>query len=369
MILTALLLFGAGALLIVGLTTLSNVLLFPRLGQAGTLSTQRATAVSVLIPARDEADVIGDTVRAWLEQRDVDFELLILDDQSSDGTAAEATRAAGDDPRLRIIPGRPLPPGWLGKNWACHQLSQAATGDILLFTDADVQWVPGALAALVADMDRLSADMLTIWPTQQTITWPERLVVPLMALAILGYLPILAVHYLPWPIFAAANGQCLSFRRATYERVGGHQTVAGEVVEDVMLARRVKAAGLNLRMADGNQLVNCRMYHGWPDVRDGFAKNILSGHGGSVLFLLASTLFHWAVFLLPWVLWPLNGWFAAVAAGGVAIRALTAAFTHQRVIDALLMPVSVVLMTIIAGRAIWWHYRGGPRWKGRVARV
>lgn len=369
MILSAVLFAGAFALFIIGLTALSNVALFPRLTRQTEVASDAAPTVSVLIPARDEAAVIDATVRTWLNQRDIRFELLILDDHSSDGTAAVALQAAGDDPRLRIIPGQPLPRGWLGKNWACHQLSQAAAADILLFTDADVRWTPDALAAVIGEMERLAADMLTVWPTQQTVSWSERLVVPLLALAILGYLPIVGVHYLPWPVFAAANGQCLIFTRTVYDRAGGHQGVAGEVLEDVMLARRVKAAGLRLRMADGNRLVGCRMYHNWPEVRDGFAKNILSGHAGSVLFLLVSTVFHWVVFVLPWLLWPLNGWFAAVAAGGVAIRALTAAFTRQRVMDAVLMPVSVVLMTIITARAIWWHFRGGPLWKGRVARV
>jgi chlorobactene glucosyltransferase len=363
------LLFTALALFIIGVTVLSNVVLFPRLGQQPGPGTSGSPLVSVLIPARDEAAVIGDTVAAWLGQTYGAFELILLDDQSSDGTAAVARRAAAGDTRLRIIDGQPLPPGWLGKNWACHQLSQAAAGDLLLFSDADVHWQPGGLGALIDGAARLEADMGTVWPTQQTVTWSERLVVPLMALAILGYLPIIAVHYLPWPAFAAANGQCLLFRRAAYERVGGHAAVAGEVVEDVVLARRIKAAGLRLRMIDGNRLVGCRMYRDWPGVRDGFAKNILSGHAGSVPFLALSTLFHWTVFVLPWLLWPLNSWFALLAGGGVLIRALTAAFTRQRMLDALFLPVSVVLMTFIAGRAVWWHYRGGPRWKGRVARV
>lgn len=364
----ALLVFVALALFVVGLTVLSNLFFFPRLGsRAGAAGTD--PLVSVLIPARNEAAVIGETVERWLSQTYGPIEVIILDDQSTDGTAEIIREAAAGDPRLRLIAGEPLPSGWLGKNWACHQLSQAAGGDLLLFADADVGWHPEALAALVNDAGQLRADMLTVWPTQQTITWAERLVVPLMALAIMGYLPIIAVHYLRWPVFAAANGQCLAFRRDTYDRVGGHAAVASEVVEDVVLARRVKASGQRLRMVDGNRLVGCRMYRNWPEVRDGFAKNILSGHAGSVIFLGASTIFHWVVFVLPWLLWPLNGWFAALAAAGVGVRALTAAFTRQRVVDALFMPVSVVMMTVIAGRAVWWHYHGGPLWKGRVARV
>jgi chlorobactene glucosyltransferase len=363
------LLFIALALSIIGVTALSNVVLFPRLGRQTGPGANGSPLVSVLIPARDEAAVIGDTVSAWLGQTYKSFELILLDDQSSDGTAAAARRDAAGDTRLRIIDGQPLPSGWLGKNWACHQLSQAAAGELLLFSDADVHWQPGGLQALIDGATRLEADMATVWPTQQSVTWSERLVVPLMALAILGYLPVIAVHYLPWPVFAAANGQCLLFRRAAYDRVGGHAAVAGEVVEDVMLARRIKAAGLRLRMMDGNRLVGCRMYTSWPGVRDGFAKNILSGHAGSVPFLALSTMFHWTIFVLPWLLWPFNSWFAFLAGVGVLIRGLTAAFTRQRLLDALLMPVSVLLMTLIAGRAVWWHYRGGPLWKGRVARV
>lgn len=369
--LTLMLAFIGLALFIIGFTTVANLVTFPRLGRQSIspAPVDPLPLVSILIPARDEAAVIGSTVRSLLGQTYPNIELLVLDDQSSDGTAAAAEAAAGGSDALRVLPGKSLPDGWLGKNWACQQLAEAATGDLLLFTDADVRWRPDAVAALVADGDAMQADLLTVWPTQETVTWPERLVVPLMALAILGYLPLVAVHYLPWSMFAAANGQCLCFRRPTYDSIGGHAAVAGEVVEDVALARRVKAAGGRLRMADGNERIGCRMYEDWPEVRDGFAKNILSGHGGSVLFLLLSTVFHWMVFVLPWLLMVVDWRFGLAVAAGVAIRAATAAFTHQRVFDALLMPVSVVLMTLIAGRAIWWHWRGGPVWKGRVARV
>lgn len=366
---TLLLTFVAAALFIIGLTTLANLLTFPRLGRPPQPLPVAPPKASVLIPARDEAGVIGATVSALLAQDYSDFEVVLLDDQSSDGTAQVALAAAGGDPRLRVLTGRPLPDGWLGKNWACEQLAEAADGDLLVFTDADVCWEPRALAALAGELSANGCDLLTVWPTQRTETMAERLVVPLMALAILGYLPALAVHVLPWPAFAAANGQCLAFRRDAYATVGGHAAVRAEVVEDVALARRIKAAGLRLRMADGAGLIGCRMYHNWPEVRDGYAKNILSGHAGSVPFLLLSTFFHWAVFLLPWLLWPWDWRFAGLAAIGVAIRAVTASFTWQRARDALLMPVSVLLMTAIAFRSIVWHYRGGPRWKGRVARV
>jgi chlorobactene glucosyltransferase len=277
---TVLAVIASLALFILWLTAVTNLFFFPRLaeGKPGT-----TPLVSILIPARNEGPTIGQTIASLRRQSYTDFELLVLDDESDDDTAAQVRRAAGDDGRCRLLSGQPLPAGWLGKNWACHQLAQAARGDYLLFSDADVHWRPEALDGLLALAEREQSDLLTIWPTQQTVTWSERLVVPLMALAILAYLPVLPVHHTRWRAFAAANGQCLLFRRAAYDRSGGHAAVRDDIVEDVTLARRVKAASGRLRMADGGGLISCRMYDGWPAVRDGFAKNILSGHGGPLL--------------------------------------------------------------------------------------
>ena len=175
MIVTILGEFISFALLILGITAVSNFLFFPRL--KATQPAQQPK-LSILIPARNEAAVIGQTIRALLAQTYTNFELILLDDQSDDGTGTIATQAANGDARFRLLAGTPLPPGWLGKNWACHQLSQAATGNYLLFADADVRWAPEPLAALLSLAQTEQADLLTVWPTQQTECWPERLVVP-----------------------------------------------------------------------------------------------------------------------------------------------------------------------------------------------
>jgi len=357
--------FVLSALLVVALTSILNALVFPRIRPA--LPSEQAS-VSILIPARNEADVIGKTVSTLLSQTHRNFELIILDDNSEDGTGDVACAAGAGDPRLRVIHGKTLPPNWAGKSWACHQLSQEASHALLLFTDADVHWHPDALSGLLAMRNHTNADLLTVWPTQKTQTWAERLVVPLMGFAILGYLPVVMTHHSPFTIFAAANGQCMLWHRNAYERVGGHGRVANSVLDDVTLARAAKRAGLRLRMADGNTHVSCRMYTGWPQVRDGFAKNILAGYG-SAAALLVATVFHLLVFIVPWIWLLIPGWqiwgLAAIALG-ILIRALTAAVTQQRILDSLLLPISVLLMTRIAIQAMIWHYTGGPRWKGRV---
>ncbi len=363
--LTLLAIITTGALFIIAFTLLSNMLLFPRL-QAKKPHEQ--PFVSVLIPARNEAAVIAQTIQKFRAQTYTSFELLLLDDNSTDGTAEIANSATEGDTRIKLCSGKELPGGWGGKNWACQQLAQQAQGDILLFTDADVRWEPNALEAVIAQLQASHADLLTIWPTQQTITFAERLTVPLMAFVILGYLPIIGVHYVPLGAFAAANGQCMAWKRETYWNVGGHEAIANNVLDDVTLARMAKEQGSRIRMADGNRLIQARMYTNWQTVRDGFAKNILAGYGNSVFGLLLGAVFHWLVFLFPWFMLALPEfrlWGALLILLGITARALSAAFTHQRTIDAIFMPLSVLLFTRIAAQSIQWHFTGGPRWKGR----
>jgi chlorobactene glucosyltransferase len=369
----------SAVLLVINVIALLNALTFPRLRRPhpdAPLTDPDApgeggmpTLVSVCIPARDEAAVIGSTLTRLLASDHPLFEVLLLDDGSTDGTADAARRAARGDPRLRILTGQPLPAGWLGKNWACHQLANAARGRLLVFTDADVGWEADALRALVGYALRSRADLVTVWSTQVTHSWGERLIVPLMAFVIMGYLPALAVHHTRFASLAAANGQVLLFRRRAYERIGGHMAVRGSIVEDIRFARLIKRRGGRLRMMDGNGRIACRMYDSWDATRRGFAKNIIAGYGGLLPFILGCV-FHWAILLVPWALLLTGRGAALIPIGlGIAARAITAAATRQRIADALLLPISALLMSAIALQALVWHIGGGPRWKGRIASV
>ncbi|KXK17509.1 MAG: putative glycosyltransferase [Chloroflexi bacterium OLB15] len=368
-------LFISLALIAIAMIAILNALTFPRLKRVS--SPVHDQLVSILIPARNEEAVIVSTLTSLLAQTGVNFEILVLDDGSTDGTAEQVRQLA--DPRVRLLAGKPLQEGWFGKNWACHQLAVQAQGDLLLFTDADVIWNQGALAALLQEQQKSLAALVTIWPTQITQTWSERLIIPLMALTIIGYLPSLLVNKTFWPAFAAANGQCLLFTREGYQASGGHEAVRSSIVEDIALAHSVKRAKLRLWMADGSGLITCRMYRSWPEVRSGFAKNIIAGYGGVLPFLLG-WLFHWLAFLLP-VIYLIVGLLdpqfrfglpfptlsILLFAVSIAIRALSAAVTRQRIIDAPFLPFSVILMSIIALQALYWQLRyGGPRWKGRT---
>lgn len=365
------------------MVVLLNALSIPRLGKFAPIdpeSPAEIPPVDVLIPARNEAERLPKTLDHLSPQLSASITLKVLDDSSTDGTLAIIRAYQQSNPHIQLVESSPLPDGWTGKNWACWQLAAASDASRIIFTDADVIWQEGALAAVLQASRELQADMLTVWPTQYLQTIWERLVIPMMSYATLAYLPWLGVHHLPFASLAAANGQCLSFTSAAYSRIGGHQAVRSSVIEDITLARRTKQNGLRLRMLDGDGLISCRMYTDWPSVRDGYAKNILAGHGNPLL-LLASTLFHWLVFIFPFF-WLLTGWlypqwplpdhqlwptwplFMMILTTGS--RMLSAATTHQPLRDAFLLPLSVVLLTIIAGQALRWHFtQGGPSWKGR----
>ena len=364
---------------------LTNRRLFPRLQSADTRDkVNAAPGLSILIPARNEQHNIGKTIRSLRAQNYGNFEVLVLDDQSEDETVAEARRAAADDARVRVLSGTPKPDDWVGKTWACHQLAQAARHDLLVFTDADVRWRPDALAAVAQELQRPHVDVLTVWPTQVTVTWAERLVVPLMGMVVMGYMPVRLFNDTDWPGTGAANGQCLAFTRKAYRQIGGHAAVRDSVLEDMMLAQHCKRQRMRLRMVDGSGLLTCRMYQSQGEVFNGYAKNILAGHGQSIVLLLLSTLAHLSIFVMPWLwlargrqrklgqekMWGWPTWPAALVAAGVGLRAFTARLTGQRARDAAFLPLSVLMMTGIALRSIWWQLRfGGPRWKGRTIRT
>lgn len=363
------------ALLVMLAIARHNARHFPHLAPLPTGPHQSLPPLSVLIPARNEAAHIGRMVAALVAQDYPNFEILILDDHSTDDTAQEALTAAAGNPHVQVLPGTPLPAGWVGKNWACHQLAAAARHDWLLFTDADVIWQPGALRAVIHHSLGQGADLLTVWPTQLTVTWAERLVVPLMSFFLLGYLPIGLAHDPRAIAAAAANGQCLLFTRAAYQRSGGHAAIHASLVDDISLAYRIKQAGLRLRMANGSSLVQCRMYETPTAVINGYTKTLVAAHGNSTPRLLLATFAQLGLFVAPWLLapiaagygaWMLCLWWFALGLLGISIRMQTAATAGLRRRDALLLPLSILIYTYIALHAIWVQLRhGGPIWKGR----
>ncbi len=326
----------------------------PVLRGAGT-----ATGVSVLVPARDEAATIG----TCLASVGAAGELLVLDDESSDGTG-EVARAAG----ARVIDGLPPPDGWLGKPWACAQLAAAAApaSDVLVFVDADVRLAPGAVAAAVGLLDEIGLDIVTPFPRQLAGTVGERLVQPLLQWSWLTTLPLRVAERSARPSLTAACGQFVVVRRAALERAGGFATVRSAALDDLALVRAVKAAGGRGGVIDGTELASCRMYASWADVRAGYGKSLWAAFGSGPRAAAVFALLGLGYVLPP--LAALRGSRAGLAGylGGVASRVIAARRTGGRVVpDAFAHPLSVIAAGYLTAASLRDRRRGALRWKGR----
>ena len=235
----------------------------------------RGELVSVIVPARNEAATIRTLLTSLLATQYEPLEVLIVDDRSTDETAALVRNIS--DPRLRLIQGQELPEGWYGKPWACYQGFHAARGRLLLFTDADTRHHPELLGRAVGALARERAELVTVSPLQRCITFWERVVMPQIWF-------LLALRYHPPAVNRArnerdviANGQFILTTREAYEAVGTHKVVSHEVAEDLALAQAYVRGGLKLHFAFAECLMETRMYQSLPQLIEGWSKNIYLG--------------------------------------------------------------------------------------------
>jgi chlorobactene glucosyltransferase len=274
----------------------------PNLSDANPASD---TLLSVIIPARNEADTIAAVVCSILGSNYEPLELIVVDDRSTDGTAS-IVQELGADKRLRLIRGDELPEGWYGKPWACLQGYRHATGELLLFTDSDTRHQPELLEQAVGALRSNRADLVTVSPTQRCVTFWERIIMPQIWF-------LLALRYSPARVNRAtrardviANGQFILTTRAAYEAAGTHEAVRHEVAEDLALAQTYLRRGLKLHFAFAERLMETRMYRGLASLIEGWSKNIYLGGRRSfpdeplpralVPVMLASAMLFW---LLP----------------------------------------------------------------------
>jgi chlorobactene glucosyltransferase len=242
--------------------------------------------VSVILPARNEEANIARVVRSLARQQGI-REILVVDDQSEDRTREVLAGLETEIPRLRTLRVESLPEGWLGKTHAAAEGARAATGDWLLFTDADTEHLSGSLAELLERAERERADLLSVSPGQETPTWWEKSVIPVIYVKLSRLFRFEDVSD-PRSPAAAANGQYLLVRREIYERSGGHEAVKAEILEDVELARRMKLLGGRLIFLPGARWVRTRMYHSFGDMWRGWSKNLYLLYGGNLRRMLGT---------------------------------------------------------------------------------
>ncbi len=252
--------------------------------------------ISVLVPARNEQDNIRRCIESLLGQDYPQFQVIVLDDNSQDSTGSILAEMAGNDSRLKIIQGKPLPPDWLGKHWACHQLYQQSDGDFLVYTDADTFHKPDTLRCAAAALIDEQADMLSIMPRHILGSWSEKLVMPVFALGVFAIIPLLGRLKPRKVTLMSSSGKLLAFRRQAYEASGGFEAIRHSVLDDLELPQRIISAGMRYRLFDGTNNVSCRMYRSLKEVHEGLSKNLFAAYGYNVpLFILT---WLWLMFAL-----------------------------------------------------------------------
>lgn len=318
--------------------------------------------VSVIVPARNEEANIGPCVASVLAQ-DSDLEVLVADDGSTDGTPAIVTEMARTDARLRLVQVPALPPGWVGKNHALAVASRQAAGEWLLFTDADTRHLPSGLKDSLQRAQLF--DIYSLSPEQEVETWWEKAVIPRVYRELERLYSFAEINRPESPA-AAANGQYILIRRSVYREAGGHEALATEILEDVALARKVKAAGRRLYFGLGTGVVRTRMYSSFSAMWEGWTKNLflLLGRSESrCLAALARIVLLDLAPLLAALLWPplwivvlaRHVWYAVQLRRGGA-RAALAVY---------LIPGSVLLAALLLNSLL--AHRKGHKvaWKGR----
>lgn len=354
--------------------TISNIIILRKLGSYP--KPLEYPSVSVLVPARNEEKNIRNCINSLLNQDYPNYEVLVLDDNSTDGTWQILTELSEKSEKLRIIKGEPLPSEWFGKHWACHQLSKYAKGEILLFTDADTIHYPNSIRDGVAGMLAEKADFITAFPREQILSWGERLMVPLFPWFILCFLPLIVAYRTQSPAFSAAIGQYLMINRKAYEKIGGYESIKNEAVDDVALVRKIKANGLRWRMSLGYDQLFCRMYSGFRDAYRGFTKNLFAGFGYRVLTFIFVWICIGFSFLQPVVLLlvrlagvKLSSLSLVLSVIGVFLSLMIWGMSHWRfrfpIYLAFLYPISVILLLTIAFGSMILAITGKAVWKGR----
>ena len=332
-----------------------------------------APSLSVLIPARNEEAAIGASVASALASRGVEVEVIVLDDLSTDATAAIVSEIAGFDPRVRLIAGPALPEGWCGKQHACARLAEAARAPLFAFLDADVRLEPDGLARLAAFLDASGADLVSGVPRQRTGSLAERLVIPLIHFILLGFLPLRRMRASTHPAYAAGCGQLFLTRRDAYDRAGGHAAIRASLHDGITLPRAYRNAALRTDLCDATDVASCRMYCGITSVWHGLEKNAVEALAAPRMIIPATLLLAGGQ-ILPFALLAAAPWLprgAFLLAGLAAIVAYLPRFAgvarfRQSPIGATLHPLGVALLLAIQWSAFARGILGKPAtWKSR----
>jgi glycosyltransferase involved in cell wall biosynthesis len=362
--------FAWAALVCAGIPALLflwNVFLY----RAPVRTSTAEKGVSVLIPARNEEHTIGAAVTSVLANIGMPLEVIVLDDESTDGTAKVLRLIATVDPRLRIVRGSKIPVGWCGKQHACAQLATHARYPLLCFMDADVVLQPDALVRMMGFLEQTNSHLISGVPRQLTGSFLERLLIPLIHFVLLGFLPIFGMRRSLHPSFAAGCGQLFLARAESYHLAGGHAAIRSTLHDGINLPKAFRRAGLKTDLFDATRIASCRMYRSGSEVWQGLKKNATEGLGApqrigpmSAVLLLGQVL---PFFLILVTSGQPQTLFALAIAACYTLRVISALRFRQSLIGAVLHPLGILLLLTIQWQALVGHLSGARvQWKGRA---
>lgn len=346
--------------LIIFIVSLVNLFTAPELRKA---QSNDDDLVSLLIPARNEGKNIANIISDCLNQTYKRIEIIILDDHSTDNTKNILAKYSD---KVQIFDGLDLPENWLGKNWACHQLSQKANGKYLLFVDADVRLSKFAVESAVSILNQKNVKMLSVFPTQIMKSLSEYLIVPLMNWLLLSFLPLALVYKSKNKSFVAANGQFILWDREYYYSIGGHQAVKNMPVEDMEFARIVKSSNQKMITLLGGEMVFCKMYSNLQDAIDGFAKNFYPGFKINPTVFIVFIILIDASLIIPFIYWK----YKLISISLIGIILLSRFFisikSRQNILINLILHILQMIFVIVEAVISVYRYHSKKLiWKGR----
>lgn len=349
---------------VLALHSILNGLLLRRPGSKESVRAK----VSILIPARNEARNISQCLDSVIAQQGLtDFQIIVLDDASSDETNQIVKKIAATQENLTLLYGQELPEGWTGKNFACWQLANAAKdSDYLVFIDADVRLTPMAVARSINALNKNNWKFVSPYPKQIAKSVSEWLIQPLLQWSWITTLPLRIAERSLKPQLTAANGQFLIMDTHAYFDAGGHKAIREEVLDDIQLARQMKRSGYYGNVIDGSTIAQCRMYQSWQELRDGYSKSLWSAFGSFsgallvIIFLIALYIFPLFIALFGWQ------WGIFLLLTALISRIMAAIRSQSSLTSTLFHPIAIALLCYLILRSWWLKRKNRLTWKSRA---
>lgn len=349
--------------------TVFNSFFMPRLPESSSLDGN--PLLSVMVPMRNEERNVKALIASLKRSTYPNCEFIILNDQSTDRTQQLLEAETAGDSRFTLLQGGELPAGWVGKVHACHQLQGAATGEYLLFVDADISFSPGSFGQSLSLLQKKKAKSLSGFPAFEVSPFLSKLLVPMQHFVVFFHLPLPLANYASFPAATAAHGAWMLFEREAYDAIGGHQAVRNSLVEDVHISREIKRAGHRMLLANVTKSVSSKMYETNPEVWEGFLKNSYTGIGRSPLIAIGLALFYTTFYIAPLFIAAIGiltlNWLLFIPYILISLQQLYIMLrTRQNPVLAFLMPLQAGAMIAVLLHAMKKSWsKQAYSWKGR----